>query len=223
VRIDIILFWFVIVFSGVIIIVDSHRSVWLTAGVAAATLFWIKEINYRYVIKNIPLIAFSCIIIFFITHHLIMVSLKTNLFDFIIERTTHFIQIDEGYENTAAWRVTQWKMQMQKFYAKPIIGQGFGGYWGFSGNLGVSPHSLYVQTLVKLGIVGMLLYLLIVIKIFARLKSAIARYKIKPDPEMAILITSMVILFASHAFYAVYSFEYYSLLYIGLGVAASPR
>ena len=114
-------------------------------------------------------------------------------------------------------------MQIQKFYAAPIAGQGFGGYWGVSGklgDLGISPHSLYVQTLVKLGIVGMLLYLVIILKIFDKLRRTIARYKMEANPEMAILITGMVVLITSHAFYLVYAFEYYSLLFIGLSAAS---
>ena len=61
---------------------------------------------------------------------------------------------------------------MTKFYDSPIIGEGFGGYWGLSGmpgDLGVQPHNLYVQTLVKLGAVGMVLYLIIIVKIFVNL------------------------------------------------------
>jgi len=223
VKIDRILFWFVFVSSGVIIIIDSHRSVWLAAVAAAATIYWFKEINRRNMMKNVSLLVISAIIIFFIAQQLIMISMKTNLVDFVVERTRHLIQIGEGYENTAAWRVAQWKMQMQKFYANPIAGQGFGGYWGLSGKLGVSPHSLYVQTLVKLGIVGMLFYLIIIVKIFAKFKRSIASYKMQADPEIAILIPGMVILIASQVFYAVYAFEYYSLLYIGLGVAASTE
>jgi O-antigen ligase len=207
----------------VIIIIDSHRSVWFAAVAAAATIYLMKEINHRNMMQNVPLLVFSAIIIFFLAQQLIMIGMKTNLVDFVVERTRHLIQIGEGHENTAAWRVAQWKTQMQKFYSNPIAGQGFGGYWGLSGRLGVSPHSLYVQTLVKLGIVGMLFYLIIIVKIFAKLKRNIAKYKMKADPETAILITAMVILIAGHVFYAVYAFEYYSLLYIGLGVAASSE
>ena len=38
--------------------------------------------------------------------------------------------------------------------------------------------------------------------------------------EMPILILGLVVLIASHVFYIAYSFEYYSLLFIGLGVAS---
>lgn len=222
-KIRSILYGFIFVSAILIIIIDSHRSVWITALATGATLFWIKEIKLRKIMNNAFSVTFFIIIIFFLAHQLILVSLKTNLTDFTITRTNDLIKIDEKYNNTAAWRVAQWKAQIPKYCASPIIGQGFGGYWGFSGvqgDLGVSPHNLYIQTLVKLGSVGMVLYLIIIIKIFFKFKRTITKYKIKDDSEMPILILGMVVLIASHVFYIAYSFEYYSLLFIGLGVAS---
>ena len=222
-KIRSILYWLIIVSVSLIIIIDSHRSVWITALATGVTLFWIKEIKLRKIMNNAFSGTFFIIIIFFLAHQLILVSLKTNLTDFTITRTQNLIKINEKYNNTAAWRVAQWKAQIPKFCASPIIGEGFGGYWGVSGiqgDLGVSPHNLYIQTLVKLGTVGMLLYLIIVAKIFFKFKRTMTKYKIKDDSEMPILILGMVVLIAAHVFYIAYSFEYYSLLFVGLGLSS---
>ena len=112
---------------------------------------------------------------------------------------------------------------MAKFYASPIIGEGFGGYWGVSrmrGYLGVQPHNLYVQTLVKLGIVGMLSYTIILVKLFFKFINSLKKYKVKGDTDMPILILGIVTLITSHVFYVAYSYEYYSLLFVGLGVSS---
>ena len=138
-------------------------------------------------------------------------------------RINDLIKLDEKHNNTAAWRVAQWKAQIPKFYASPIMGEGFGGYWtvfGVQGDLGVSPHNLYIQTLVKLGTVGMLLYLIIIVKMFFKFKRTITKYKFKDDSEIPILKLGMVVLIAAHVFYVAYSFEYYSLLFISLGAAS---
>ena len=119
--------------------------------------------------------------------------------------------------------MVQWKTQMAKFYASPIIGEGFGGYWGASGlrgDLGVQPHNLYVQTLVKLGSIGMLFYTIIIVKLFFKFISSLKKYKVKEDMDMPILVVGIVTLIASHVFYVAYSLEYYSLLFIGLGVSS---
>lgn len=218
VRINGALYWLAIISVGLLILFDTHRSVWLSAIVAAITFSAMKEIPYRKIMTWSLLIIISGVIVYSIASKFIMSSSGRTPVDFIFERSSDIVKFSEGYKNTAAWRVTHWKMEMQKFYAAPIAGVGFGGYWGLSGE-GISPHSLYVQTLVKIGVVGMLLYLIIVLKIFDKLRRTIARYKVEGDPEMAILITGLIVLIASHAFYSVYAFEYYSLLFIGLSVA----
>jgi O-antigen ligase len=223
IRINGVLFWAMIFSVGLMILFDTHRSVWLAASVTAFILFIMKELPYRNIMTWLLLIIISGVIMYAVAAAFIKSSTGTTPVDFIIERSSDIVKFGEDYNNNAAWRVTQWKMQMQKFYASPITGEGFGGYWGLSGkkwDLGVSPHSLYVQTLVKLGIVGMFLYLVMILKIFNRLRHTIARYKVNRDPEMAILITGLIVLIATHVFYTVYSFEYYSLLFIGLSVAS---
>jgi O-antigen ligase len=223
IRINAVFFWSVIIAIWFLIIIDSHRSVWLASVAAGATLFWTKEMNYKKIVNHALIITVLGIIIVFLAQQVIMISLKTNLIDFIVERTSDLIKIDESYQNNVSWRMVQWKKQMDKFYASPIIGQGFGGYWGVSGlrgDLGIQPHNLYVQTLVKLGIVGMLFYTIIMVKLFFKFISSLKKYRVKGHTDMPILILGIVTLITSHVFYVAYSFEYYSLLFIGLGVSS---
>ena len=222
IKINEILYWFIFVISGLMIIIDSHRSVWIATVTVVVVLFWIKEINYSKRMNRTLLAILSIIIILTLTNQILLSKTETNLIGYLSGRTSDLLKLDESYNNTASWRVAQWKEQMTKFIASPIIGEGFGSYWGLSGirgDLGVSPHNLYVQTLVKIGAVGMLLYLIIIMKIFFNLNRRIANKKFNNDPQFSILVIGFVILVASHVFYMAYSFEYYSLLYIGLGVA----
>ena len=109
-----------------------------------------------------------------------------------------------------------------RFYASPFAGLGFGGYWGVSGldgDAGISPHNLYIQILVKLGIIGLALYLMIIVNIFQNIRNGIGILKARKDPEIGMLITGIIVLLASHAFYIVYSLEDYSLIFIGLSIA----
>jgi len=221
-KISSILYWFIVVFVGLVVLIDSHRSVWLATLGAGAAFFWIKEINYSKRMNHTLITIFSIIIILTLTNQILILKTETNLVDYITRRASDLVKLDEKYNNSAAWRIAQWKAQIPKICASPIIGQGFGGYWGFSGvqgDLGISPHNLYIQTLVKLGTVGMVLYLIIVIKVFFKLKRTITKYKIMDNSEMAMLILGMVVLIAAHVFYIAYSFEYYSLLFIGLGLS----
>jgi len=223
IKIKEILYWLIFVISGLMIIIDSHRSVWIATVTVVVVLFWIKEINYSKRMNRTLLAILSIIIILTLTNQILISKTETNLIDYLAGRTSALLKLDESYNNTASWRVAQWKEQMTKFIASPIIGEGFGSYWGFSGikgDLGVSPHNLYIQTLVKLGSVGLVFYLMIVVKIFFKFKHTATKYKIKDDPGLPLLILGLVVLIASHVFYMAYSFEYYSFLFIGLGVAS---
>jgi len=223
IKISKILYWFIIVFVGVMIIVDSHRSVWLVTVIVGVIIYRIKEINYSKKKNHVLIITFIGLITFMLAQQVLMTDMKTDLIHFIIGRSSDLIKIDESYNNTASWRMVQWKTQMIKYYDSPIIGEGFGGYWGYSGiqgDLGVSPHNMYVQTLVKLGTVGLVIYMIITAKIFVNIKRILTNNEIKNDPDISILIIGFVILVASHVFYIAYSFEYYSLLFIGLAIAS---
>ena len=50
-------------------------------------------------------------------------------------------------------------------------------------------------------------------------KEFLADIKNKTDPEYALVLLGAVILVASHAFYTVYAFEYYTMMFVGLGMA----
>ena len=128
IRINALFFWSVIIAIGFLIIIDSHRSVWVASVSVGASLFLIKEINYQKIVSHTLIITVSGLIIFFLAQQVIMISLKTNLVDFVVERASELIKIDESYKNNVSWRMVQWKTQMAKFYASPIIGVGFGGF-----------------------------------------------------------------------------------------------
>jgi len=116
-----------------------------------------------------------------------------------------------------------WSVQLEKFKESPIWGEGFGGYWyvifpdGTTAN--VSPHNYYVQTLVKLGIIGMLLYISIVSKIFFKMLNYLRIIKRKKIPEKPLVLLGFCVLITMHVYYFVYSLEYYSLIYLGLALA----
>ena len=42
IKINEILYWLIFVISGLMIIIDSHRSVWIATVAVGAALFWIK-------------------------------------------------------------------------------------------------------------------------------------------------------------------------------------
>ncbi len=198
------------------VLIDGHRSVWMASTVIFLSLILLKEIR----LSKMWAWGTAGLLALFIVWHLVGTT-GLNVSEYIWRRGIAFL--DPQADPTAGWRLELWRAQIDKFIDSPILGEGFGGYWRvYSAKLGgvvdVSPHNLYVQTLIKLGIVGMFLYGIIVIKVFIKLKSWVLDES-KNNPESAIVITALVILIAAHAFYYVYAFEYYTWLFVGLGMA----
>ena len=209
--------WIISIPVGIVILIDSHRSVWLALLVLLLSLILLKEIRFGKVLSwSIPSILIGLVI------WIVAGSFGFNMIEYITTRGSAFINPQE--DPTASWRLAIWKAQLERFLEYPVLGGGFGGYWQvyvpeLRGEIDVSPHSLYLQTLVKIGIVGLLAYCAIIFKVFLQLKRWIETHRKGYYPEFGIALTGLIILIASHAYYAFYAFEYYTWLFVGLSVA----
>ena len=197
------------------VLIDSHRSVWLVSVIILISLVWLKEIQIRRFWRwGIPAALIVIIVWFTAT------EAGLDVVNFISTRGIAFVNPEE--DETSAWRLAQWETQIANFYSSPITGEGFGAHFGLSGwkgDVGISPHSLYVQTLVKIGIVGMFLYLVIVFKLLSAFKHWIKSQRGQGNSEISLVLAAFVIIIGAHAYYVAYAFEYYTWLFVGLGVA----
>lgn len=200
-------------------VVDSHRSVWLSSLTIILLLSLYREIQ----INNI----WSFLLLVVIAGYFVAIAFQEtglNPVEYNLNRGLEIIHPEE-VQGTGDWRLTLWKAHINRtIRLAPIKGFGFGGYWEiyvpeFRKKATVFPHSLYVQTFVKLGFIGLLLYLIIIKKLFSYLRFSI-KSENKSRPEYPLIFTSFVILIAAHIYYLAYAFDYYSLIYIGLGFSA---
>ena len=214
--------WPVFFIAVMTLIFDSHRSVWFSGLIMIFVFF---QINRGHMLDTrFSTILYLIVILTGITIASIATSsfLEIDLLDYIRQRGGEVFQVGYEYNNTWNWRIMQWKQQLVRIKDSPFIGLGFGGYWGLTGlpgDVGVSPHNLYVKILVKLGILGLCLYLVPVWLIFRYLVKASPQLKAHADPEYALLSCGLVALVGSHVFYMAYSFNFYCLIAIGLSVA----
>ena len=77
-----------------------------------------------------------------------------------------------------------WDSSIKSILEKPLFGQGFGGYWNIfvpelNTTFNLPPHNLYIHTVVKIGLIGLILYLIIILKIYKKLKRALILLKEK--------------------------------------------
>ena len=209
--------WIISIPVGLLILIDSHRSVWLALFALLLSLIAFREFRFGKVLSwSIPSILILLII-------WVTVSLfGLNVVEYLTARGAAFFNPQE--DPTAMWRIAIWRAQLERFLEYPVLGEGFGGYWQvyvpeLKVNIDVSPHNLYLQTLVKIGIIGLLAYIAIIFKAFHHLKRWIEVHRKGYYPEFGIVMLGSAILIASHTYYVSYAFEYYTWLFVGLSVA----
>ena len=203
------------VFSGIIIFTDGHRSVWLSIAIIFILLLIFKiqilRISFRLMIPVL-------IVIFFL---LLINNYYWNIYSFISERMLAFTNPIQDPD--ANWRLINWSFQLGRFFHSPIIGEGFGGYWGFSlykNDIFVMPHNLYIMILAKLGLIGLILYLGTNIKIFLKLKKALSNLEFENGKQTAIIILAFISLIGANIYAIAYPIDpLYSWIFIGLGLA----
>jgi hypothetical protein len=208
-------FWLIASLVVFMVYIDGHRSVWLAGSAILFGLMAMKEIKATRIWHwGIPLLI-VVISVWFASE-----QMGLNPTEYIAARGIAFVSPEE--DQTSAWRLGLWEVQMTKFYNSPVAGEGFGGHFGLTGlkgDIGISPHSLYVQTLVKIGVIGILLYLTIVVKLLSAFGRWIRIQTKRGNPEVGLVEAVFFILIAAHVYYLTYAFEYYTWLFVGLGIA----
>lgn len=154
--------WMVLIPVGILMLVDGHRSAWMASVVILGVMFLRKEFSVRLMLWML-LPALSAIVIVWIA----VSSTGLDILGYVGQRASAYVNPQE--DTSSAWRLFLWAAQLQKFVVQPLFGEGFGGYWEvyvpeLNQVLDVQPHSLYVQTLVKMGITGLAVYLITISK-----------------------------------------------------------
>jgi O-antigen ligase len=133
------------------ILLDAHRSVWLSAVVIFGVLL-VRLPGLEAKVRWISLCLLVALVVVVLSQ-----GLGQNPLGIVAERGGAVL----SGQDTTGLRIGMWKAAEPLFARSPVLGQGLGRYWDlFLPQLGyavlVFPHSLYVMTLVDLGVVGLL-------------------------------------------------------------------
>jgi O-antigen ligase len=194
------------------IVLDQHRSVWLVCIALIAILIYKKELPVTKLAWFIYATV-AIVVVFF----LVYAEGATSYFGIRALALTNPEQDPNTY-----WRMVLAQASIDNFWQSPIMGEGFGGHWDlltpeFGANTTVAPHNFYIMTLVKMGIVGLMLYFAIVFTIWRRLAEWM---KLEGDSkEFPIVLAASMIFFLAQVFNIAYGLEYYAWIFIGLGMA----
>jgi len=202
-----------------LVLADGHRSVWLVLLAVPIILILVGELQPRVASWILPVSAIFGLIL------VVVFAAGVDLVPYVTVRARAFTA--PSSDRDASWRQSQWQAQLTIWRRDPLAGEGLGGYWSAGQEYGaanVEPHSLYVQTLVKLGGVGLALMLALALSIALLLARALARLRRlghHDEPDHALIVMGVVGLTAVLVYGVAYALDYYALLFVGLGIAAA--
>lgn len=123
---------------------------------------------------------------------------------------------------TGSWRLEGWIYMLRSMSLHDYLyGSGFGAYFSRETSLGsvawyISPHSFYVRTLSRLGVVGLFVYVAFVISLVRKLVGISGSTTDKLHRNMATVL--FVGIMACHAFFVAYSPPVYFGILLGMAM-----
>jgi O-antigen ligase len=193
----------------------GHRTVWLAVGLGLLLLLLLHT-RRRTLIGKIAVVGIASIIVVgtsFVYFPELGVKLGQK-FEGIL---------DPSSDSTASWRIEGWEYQLEQLKSSGRVwfGQGLGNYyrWEVEGKIvGFTPHNAYVQLLLKLGLVGLVVYGLLVFEFFLR---ALISRKTLPSGAMKAYVDVGILNFgAGHGYMLGYGIAPVMLVFFAVAVCA---
>jgi O-antigen ligase len=204
--------------AAALVLADGHRSVWLALAVALLTIALLGELPLRRAWAWGSMALLLGVVV-----ALLATGVGFNTFEYVSQRGSAFIQPME--DATSAWRLYVWKAQLERVASTPFTGTGFGSYWSvyvpeLRAVIDLMPHNLYVQTLVKLGLVGLGLLVGLALQAGA-IMNRIRRALEESVSDRLYIVLGLTALSAQLAYGVAYPLEANSLVLVGLGMSAA--
>jgi hypothetical protein len=196
-----------------VIILTQHRTVFLGGTFGLLLMFYLHRKKMLFLTKALLVsIAFLTVLrVVFINNPAFEHSLMGALGGLIEPRS----------DETGSWRMEGWRQQLNGLSAKEFLfGQGLGSYYHwFSRGVKVTvvPHNVYVQIVLKFGLLGLVGYGLLVLSFFR--KTFAVRNKLPPGPMKAYIEMSLLNFGAAHAYMTGYDFSLIILIFYAIGIS----
>jgi O-antigen ligase len=205
--------------GAVMVFIDANRSVWLALLVVFCAFLLLGELRLdRFWAWSLGALALIAVVA--------TIASSTGI-DTYAYLTSHGRALVDPYSDpNSLWRINLWQANLRDLADSPFIGRGFGAFWNvyvpeISGSVTVAPHSIYVQTAVKLGAVGLALYLWMSTAMVRLLRKAQSRADRFSASDRLLITMGIVVCATSFFYHLAYSLEYAGLMWIGLGLAAA--
>jgi len=197
-----------------VVLASSQRSVMLSVGVGSILLLWLYRHRAVFMFKASMTIASI----------VVGIAVAVVVFPEAGSKLTGKLAglLDPSSDKTASWRIKGWQEHLETaFKGNTLIGQGLGSYysWG-SGKSEVtaSPHNAYIQLMLKFGLLGLLIYSLLLVEFFHKTLSV--RKKLPPGPIRAFVEMGILCFGAGHGYMLGYGIMPIMMIFVGFALSA---
>ncbi|MFA6598868.1 MAG: O-antigen ligase family protein [Ignavibacteriaceae bacterium] len=208
---------FSLVFIVIIMLIDSHRSVMISVviGFFIYILLGKVKISFRMIAAILVLTAVGVYVLSLIGFN--------YQYDFI-SRIQAYTQPEN--DETSKWRLELWTVLMVDILKKPWTGSGFGGWWNIyvpeiNQNITATPHSFYMQSLSRIGVIGLFLYLVFIYRCTIYFFQIYVIKIIKNNYNKVAAVIGIITIIIMHVFFITYTPVYYILIILGYSIATS--
>jgi O-antigen ligase len=196
-----------------IILMTQHRTVLMAGALGISLLLWL----YRH--RAVVLVKAATAVLALLTLLGVVITAVPKFERYTTEKVSGII--NPAADGTASWRIEGWQQQLARLSGTSLVfGQGLGSYYYWKDEQGygvrVDPHNAYVQLVLKFGLLGLIVYSLIVLKFFRMTLSA--RKKLSLGRTRAYVEVGIVNYGAAHAYLMGYSFELSMLIFFALAL-----
>jgi hypothetical protein len=209
-AVDIAIFWLCL---GVVS-VSLHRSVLLAGASGLLIIFFL----YR---KKLAFLAKVVVALIVLAILLALAMASNRAFDeFAMGHLGGLI--NPQADATASWRMRGWQQQLGNLSGQSLLfGNGLGSYYSWverGWKVHVTPHNGYVQIILKFGLIGLAVYILLAMKFFWH--TFMVRKKLSPGPQKALVEMGILNFGAAHGYMMGYGIELIALIFFSLAIVA---
>jgi O-antigen ligase len=197
------------------VIITVHRSVFLE-GALGLCLFFVLYRNRILFLLKVVMVS----IVMFAVLGVVIISVP-KLEQLLIRPLSGIA--DPSSDQTASWRIRGWNQQWERITKVGLLfGEGLGSYYSWkdkSTKWNVEPHNGYLQMIMKFGLLGLLVYGLLVYKFFRH--TLAVRKRLSPGPLRAYVEMGIVNFGAAHAYIMGYGITLIMLIFYALGMGVA--
>jgi len=146
-----------------IILISQNRTAIFSLGITFIlySIFLLRsDYRVKFLVTAFLVFLFGVMIVLYVSPG----SFNLDLSDYI----QSVISPEKDVVGTGSWRFQMARAALSDFYKSPVIGTGYGTQWDLDVNretYHMSPHNQYIAILVRTGLIGLFLYLLLFVSI----------------------------------------------------------